>query len=80
MSSAPDKAKEMTDYILKKKPNDPEAKTLNALILVQKKDLDAALKLVSEVVKADPKQTEAISGDVSIFINIKETQNKRLRC
>jgi tetratricopeptide (TPR) repeat protein len=61
MGGAPDKAKEMVDYILKKKPNDPEAKTINAVILAQKKDLDAALKLASEVVKADSKQTEAVA-------------------
>ena len=60
MAAQPENAKEMTDYILKKKPNDPEAKTINAVILAQKNDLDAALKLASEVVKADPKQTEAI--------------------
>lgn len=61
MAMQPEKAKEMTDYILKKKPNDPEAKTINAVMLTQKKDLDGALRLVSEVVKANPKQIEAVA-------------------
>jgi tetratricopeptide (TPR) repeat protein len=69
MSGAPDKAKEMTDYILKNKPNDPTAKTINAVLLAQKNDLDAALKLVSEVVKADPKQTEAVEFMSEIYKN-----------
>jgi tetratricopeptide (TPR) repeat protein len=67
LGGAPDKAKEMADYILKKKPNDPEAKTINAVILAQKNDLDAALKLASEVVKADPTQAEAVAVMSTVY-------------
>lgn len=67
MASQFDKAKEMTDYILKTKPNDPEAKTLNAVILTNNKEYDEALKLVTEVVKADSKQTEAIAIMSAIY-------------
>lgn len=59
LSGQPDKAGEMVDYILKKKPNDSGAKIIRCVLLAQKGNTDEALKIALEVMKADPTRTEA---------------------
>lgn len=60
MSNDNVKAEEMAEFILKKKPDDPEARTIHAVVVFKNGDAEAARKILADVITSDASQIEAI--------------------